>query len=193
MTFLYSKALHIIFVVTWFAGLFYMPRLFVYLTEAQDKTPGERAVLGEQFLPMQRRLWYGIAWPSAVVTLIMGLNTWYRYGATPDWLVYKLILVALLYAYHLSCHAIFRQQQAGIFRYTSTQLRMWNEVSSVFLVGIVFLVVLKDALSMLWGLLGLAVFVVLLLVAIRVYKRIREGSVEKEVKGDRQQAERLKG
>lgn len=174
MTFLYFKALHIIFVVTWFAGLFYIPRLFIYFTEAADKPEAERRVLQDQLALMQRRLWYGITWPSAVVTLIMGLSTWYNYGATPGWLVFKLCLVAVLYLYHISCHVIFRQQQRGVMRYTSTQLRIWNEVATIFLVGIVFLVVLKDALSMLWGILGLIVFTGVLLIAIRTYKRIRE-------------------
>ncbi len=126
---------------------------------------------------MQRRLWYGITWPSALITLVMGLSTWYNsawWNPTPSWLVYKLVLVFLLYLYHFSCHVIFRQHQAGIVRYTSTQLRVWNEVATVFLFGIVFLVVLKDALSMLWGLLGLVVFVAVLLMAIRLYKRVRE-------------------
>lgn len=174
MTFLYFKALHIIFVVTWFAGLFYFPRLLIYATEAAEKTQAERQTLLAYFLPMQRRLWYGITWPSAIITLVMGLSTWYNYGATPDWLVHKLVLVAGLYAFHYSLHILFRQQQRGDYRYTSTQLRVWNEVSTVFLFGIVFLVVLKDALSMLWGLLGLALLIGVLLVAIRVYKSMRQ-------------------
>ncbi|GAA4409073.1 CopD family protein [Nibrella viscosa] len=174
MTFLYFKALHIIFVVTWFAGLFYIPRLFIYYTEATTLPEGERTVLQRQLALMQRRLWYGITWPSAVITLIMGLSTWYNYGATPGWLIIKLCLVATLYLYHIACHVIFRQQQRGITRYTSTQLRIWNEVATIFLVGIVFLVVLKDAVSMLWGILGLIAFTGVLLMAIRTYKRIRE-------------------
>jgi putative membrane protein len=177
MPFPYFKALHIIFVVTWFAGLFYMPRLFIYFTEAQEKRATERSILQTQLGKMQRLLWFGITWPSALITLVMGLSTWYNsvwWNPTPSWLIYKLGLVFLLYLYHFSCHVIFRQQQVGIVRYTSTQLRVWNEVATVILVGIVFLVVLKDALSMLWGLLGLMVFVVVLMLAIRLYKRARE-------------------
>lgn len=174
MTFLYLKALHIIFVVTWFAGLFYIPRLFIYATEVQVQDEPVRTMLQAQFRLMQRRLWYGITWPSALVTLVMGLSTWYTYGSTPPWLIYKLVLVLGLYAYHGSCHIIFRQQQQGVFRYSSTQLRVWNEVATLFLFGIVFLVILKDALSMLWGLLGLFALIGLLLAAIRIYRRIRE-------------------
>jgi putative membrane protein len=174
MTFLYFKAAHVIFVVTWFAGLFYMPRLFIYNTEAAEQPdPAVREALHGQFRLMQRRLWYGITWPSAVITLAMGLSTWYNYGATPAWLVYKLVLVALLYGYHLTCHGIFRQQQRGELRYTSTQLRMYNEVATLFLVGIVALVVLKDLASLGWMLLGLVLFAGTLMVAIRIYKRVR--------------------
>ncbi|WP_461092340.1 CopD family protein [Spirosoma gilvum] len=175
MTFFYSKALHIIFVVTWFAGLFYMPRLFIYTTEAEQLDEPGRGLVQKQLLLMQNRLWAIIAWPSAIITLIMGLTTWYNYGSTPTWLIYKLVLVAGLYVYHGLCHAIYRQQQRGEFRYTSTQLRIWNEVSTLFLFAIVFLVVLKDALNMLWGLLGLFGLMILLMMGIRVYKRLRKG------------------
>jgi len=174
MTFLYFKAAHIIFVVTWFAGLFYMPRLFIYNTEAAElPEPAAREALQRQLLLMQRRLWYGITWPSAVITLAMGLSTWYHYGATPDWLIYKLVFVALLYGYHLTCHLIFRQQQRGNLRYTSTQLRIYNEVATLFLVGIVALVVLKDVASLGWVLVGLVAFAGVLMAAIRIYKRAR--------------------
>jgi putative membrane protein len=177
MSFLYLKALHIIFVVTWFAGLFYFPRLLIYFAEAQDKPEPEKRILQPEYARLQRLLWYGITWPSAVITLAMGISTWYNSGwwqPIPDWLVYKLMLVFVLYLYHFSLHILFRQQQAGIVRYTSTQLRVWNELATVLLVGIVFLVVLKNALSMLWGMLGLLAFIILLLTAIRLYKRMRE-------------------
>jgi putative membrane protein len=174
MTFLYIKALHIIFVVAWFAGLFYMPRLLIYFVEANDRPEPEKAALQGQLSLMQRRLWYGITWPSAILTLLLGGYTWYLYRVTPEWLQYKLFFVALLYLYHIWCHIIFRQQQKGIIKYTSFQLRAFNEGATVFLVSIVFLVVLKNALSMLWGLAGLVVFVALLLLAIRIYKNLRE-------------------
>ncbi|GAB2552610.1 CopD family protein [Spirosoma aerophilum] len=174
MLFFYSKALHIIFVVTWFAGLFYFPRLLIYATEAEARPEPDRSVLQDQLLLMQRRLWYGITWPSAIITLLLGLNTWYNYNSTPDWLVYKLMLVLGLYVYHGLCHIIFKQEQRKEFRYTSNQLRVWNEVATLFLFGIVFLVVLKDALSMLWGMLGLLALIVLLMTGIRIYRKVRE-------------------
>ena len=69
----YLKALHIIFVVTWFAGLFYMPRLFIYATEAGDRPEAEKNILRKQFAIMMKRLWYGITWPSAVITMVLGI------------------------------------------------------------------------------------------------------------------------
>lgn len=174
MSYLYLKALHIIFVVTWFAGLFYMPRLFIYFTEAQAKPEPEKSILQNQFLIMQRRLWYGITWPSAVLTLIFGPTMWYLYGATPTWLHLKLAFVLGLYGYHLYCHRLFKQQQNRIISWSSTQLRVWNEVATIFLFAIVFLVILKNALGMVYGLLGLTALMVVLLVAIRVYKQVRD-------------------
>lgn len=172
--YLYIKALHIIFIVTWFAGMFYMPRLFIYNAEAAAKPEGARQALREQFGIMMKRLWYGITWPSAVLTLILGLTTWHLLGVTPQWLVVKLIFVAGLYLYHISLHIIFRQQQQGIFKYSSQQLRIWNEVATIFLVAIVMLVVVKQSLSFVWGIVGLLLFVIILMSAIRIYKYLRE-------------------
>lgn len=174
MSFFYIKALHIIFVVTWFAGLFYIVRLFIYYAEAAEKPEPERSILQNQFRIMQKRLWYGITWPSAVLTLIFGLTMLYLYGGIPGWLVWKLAFVVGLYIYHFLCHSIFKQQQQGIIKYNSTQLRIWNEVATVFLIAIVFLVVLKNTLSMVWGIVGLLLFSALLMLAIRIYKRLRE-------------------
>jgi protoporphyrinogen IX oxidase len=174
MNYLYVKSLHIIFIVTWFAGLFYMPRLLIYFVEAAEQPEPEKSILQKQYALMQRRLWYGITWPSALLTLILGGFMFYLYGSFPQWLQFKLFFVALLYIYHFWCHFIFKQQQNGIITYTSLQLRIFNEVATIFLVSIVFLVVLKSTLSMLWGLLGLLLFIGVLLLAIRIYKRIRE-------------------
>ena len=170
---LYIKSLHIIFIVTWFSGLFYIVRLFVYVAEANEKTEPDRTILLTQFQLMSRRLWYGITYPSAVITLLFGGYLWYLYGITPDWLMVKLFFVVGLYLYHFSLDMIFRQQKAGIFKYNSQQLRIWNEVATVFLVAIVMLVVVKQSLSFVWALLGLALFIVLLMSAIKIYKNIR--------------------
>lgn len=175
MTFLYLKAIHIIFVVTWFAGLFYMPRLFVYIIEAHDKPEPEKSILLKQLKTMASRLWYGITWPSAIITLCMGAALLIT---QPEWLQYnfmqiKLALVLLLYGYHFSLQVLFNQLKKDIVKYSSQQLRFWNEVATLFLIAIVFLIVLKNALSMAWGLGGLIVVTLLIVTGIRLYKKFR--------------------
>lgn len=179
--YLYIKALHIIFIVTWFAGLFYMPRLFIYNTEAAEKTDTAREILREQFGIMMKRLWYGITWPSAVLTLIFGpavlfMGGWDKLLFEPAvrWLPIKLIFVVFLYLYHFSLHRIFKQQARGVFKYSSQQLRVWNEVATIFLIAIVMLVVVKENISLLWGLGGLVCFIVVLMSAIKIYKNLRK-------------------
>ena len=177
MSYLYIKALHIIFVVTWFSGMFYIVRLFIYNAEAQEKERVERDILTRQFSIMIKRLWLGITFPSAILTLIFGSLMWYLLGVTPEWLMLKLGFVVGLYAYFFTLNAVYRQQMKGIFRYTSQQLRIWNEVATIFLIAIVMLVVVKDNMSFVWGLLGLFLFVVLLLSAINLYKILRRKKV----------------
>ncbi len=178
--YLYLKALHIIFIVTWFAGLFYMPRLFIYNVEANTKEEAARKVLQEQFGIMMKRLWYGITWPSAILTLIFGIWVLFESGYAAivfqpagRWMLIKLIFVLFLYLYHFSLQKILKQQAAGVFNYSSQQLRIWNEVATIFLVAVVMLVVVKQNLSALWGVLGLLLFVVLLMSAIKIYKLLR--------------------
>lgn len=169
----YIKALHIIFIVTWFSGMFYIVRLFVYHAEAAALEEPKGSILREQYQLMSRRLWLGITWPSAVLTLLFGPLLWLQMDALPTWLAVKLCFVLGLYAYHFSLHRIYRQQAQGIFRYSSQQLRLWNEVATVFLVAIVMLAVVKQSMSWLYGLLGLVGLVAVLLLAIRLYKRVR--------------------
>jgi putative membrane protein len=171
--YLYIKALHIIFIVTWFAGMFYMPRFFIYNTEANEKPEQERNVLQRQFGIMMKRLWFGITWPSAVLTLIFGPWMWYLMGTFPQWLMIKLCFVVGLYVYHFTLRAIYQQQIHGIFKYSSQQLRIWNEVATIFLVAIVMLAVVKENMSVVWGLVGLIAFVILLMSAVRIYKLVR--------------------
>jgi len=181
--YLYLKALHIIFVVTWFAGLFYMPRLLVHNTEAGSKPEDVKKILREQFGKMMKPLWFGITWPSAVLTLILGLIVLFKGGwadtfRMQTWLHIKLTFVFFLYLYHFSLHILFKQQSKGIFKYTSQQLRIWNEVATIFLVAIVMLVVVKQNMSFVWGIVGLLVFIILLMSAIKIYKLIRKNSAK---------------
>lgn len=175
--FLYIKALHIIFVVTWFSGMFYIVRLFIYNAEAEARPELEKNILHSQYNLMIKRLWLGITMPSAILTLIFGTWTMYAFGYfnyVPDWLWIKLAFVLGLYAYHFSLHVIYTQQLKGIFKYTSQQLRLWNEVATIFLVSIIMLVVVRQNLSWVWGLAGLVLFILLLMSAIRVYKMMRK-------------------
>ncbi|TXH20533.1 MAG: protoporphyrinogen IX oxidase [Chitinophagaceae bacterium] len=181
MAYFYLKALHIIFVVTWFAGLFYMPRLLIYNVEANGNSPEAKSILQTQYAIMMKRLWYGITWPSAIITLIFGISLFINLNLIQIlfqkeglWILLKLIFVVGLYAYHLSIHIIFKQQISGQFKYNSTQLRIWNEVATLFLLSIVFLVVVKQGISIVWGLLGLITLMLLFLIIIKIYKKLRE-------------------
>ena len=172
--YLYIKALHIIFIVTWFAGLFYIVRLFIYNAEANEKTEPEKSILKNQFTIMIKRLWLGITWPSAIITVILGPLLIYINPAILDtWLWIKIGFVIGLYLYHYSLHVLYKQQKNNYFKYSSQQLRLWNEVATVFLISIVILVVVKQSLSVVWGLLGLLSFILLLLSGIKIYKLIR--------------------
>jgi protoporphyrinogen IX oxidase len=170
----YIKALHIVFIVTWFSGLFYIVRLYIYNTEANEKGEPDRSILHNQFNIMIKRLWFGITWPSAVLTLIFGPWMWYLLGVLPGWLLVKLGFVIGLYAYHFTLHAIYKQQMQGIFKYSSQQLRVWNEVATIFLIAIAMLAVVKQEMSVVWGLVGLILFVVALMSAIKIYKHLRK-------------------
>ena len=172
--YLYIKALHIIFVVTWFAGLFYIVRLFIYSAEANIKSEPERSILFKQLALMQNRLWYIITWPSAILTLIFGGWLWYLYGSLPTWLLVKLCFVLGLFLYHLSLHVIFKQQSKGLFKYSSQQLRMWNELATLFLIIIVMLAVVKQMLSVVWGIAVLFAFAIVMMIAIKLYKKYRK-------------------
>ncbi|MEQ9402994.1 MAG: CopD family protein [Cyclobacteriaceae bacterium] len=176
MEYLYVKSLHIIFVITWFAGLFYIVRLFIYHTEALEKEEPEKTILSNQLAIMSRRLWYVITWPSAVMTLIFGS---FLLVLQPEWLQQpfmhlKLAFVAGLFGYHYFCHRIFSQLQNGEKRYTSIKLRILNEVATLFLFAIVFLIVLKNEINWIWGTLGLISFAVILMLAVRLYKKLRQ-------------------
>jgi len=170
----YIKALHIIFVVTWFAGLFYLPRLMVYSAEAsllEDEK--SRSVLLTQYQLMKKRLLFGITWPSAVVTFLLGARLLMLYPLT-GWLKLKLLFVILLYLYHFSLQYVYTKQKQQQFGFSGQQLRLWNEVPTIILFAVVFLVVLKNTMDVWYGLAGLAALIILLMTAIRLYKHFRK-------------------
>lgn len=177
MTYLHFKALHIIFVVSWFAGLFYMPRLLVYHTEAQQKAEAVKEALSNEFRKMEKLLWNAIMVPAMWLTLITGATMIYL---TPDWLSQgwmhmKLTFVLGLVGYHFYTRKLILEIQKGQFRFSSMQLRLWNEVATIFLFSIVFLVVLKNSVDWIWGVLGLIAFAVIIMSAVKIVKKIREG------------------
>lgn len=172
----YIKALHLIFVVTWFAGLFYIPRLFIYHIEASLKPSPEKEILSNQLKLMTKRLWYIITWPSAVlctlfaIWLLVIIPGWLEQG----WMHIKLVFVLLLFAYHLKCHQIFKQLQRDEIKYTSKFMRIWNEGATLILFAVVFLAILKTTFSWVFGLVGILGLGIFLMLGIKLYKRIRD-------------------
>jgi len=173
--YLYLKALHIIFVVCWFAGLFYTVRLFVYYAEAQSKSKIEQTILREQYKVMLYRLWYIIAFPSAVIATVAGVLMLIDNSSLlkMPWMHLKLVFVALLWGYHLICHRFFKQIQKQSLKKSGNFFRLWNEGATLILFSVVFIVVLIITFNWLYGLLGLVLLAVLLMLGIRIYKRVR--------------------
>ena len=172
----YILAIHIIFVVSWMAGLFYIVRLFIYHTEANQKPEIERNILQKQFQIMETKLWNIITTPAMVLAVVAGITMLYLnpYLIQADWMLVKLAFVAGLIVYHFFCQRIINQLKLGKFVMTSTQLRLWNELATIFLVAIVFTVILKNAVDWIYGLLGLIVFSVVIMLAVKAYKKSRE-------------------
>lgn len=176
MEYNYIKALHLIFVITWFAGLFYIVRLFVYQIEATEKPSPEKEILGKQLSIMAKRLWTIITWPSAILAVgfaiwLISLRTFYL---TDAWMQVKLGFVFLLILYHLKCHQIYKQLQKGIVKQSSNFMRLFNEGATIILFAIIFLVMLRNAVNWIYGVLGLIAFSVLLMLGYKFYKRLRE-------------------
>lgn len=172
----YIKSLHLIFVITWFAGLFYIVRLFVYHAEAKDKLEPEQSILVKQYQLMQYRLWYIITWPSAVLASIFAfwllwiMPQWLQ----QEWMIVKLVFVVLLYLYHWKCHLIFKQLQKNEVKNSSNFFRVWNEGATIILFAVVFLVILKSAINWIYGVIGIFLFSMLIMLGFKFYKRIRE-------------------
>ena len=181
MLYLYAKAIHIIFVVCWMAGLFYMPRLFIYHTEAKSKSPVEYQVLHKQFTIMENRLWWVITTPAMYITVVSALLMLYINPGllSMGWMHIKLTFVAGLIAYHFISQQMMFKLRDEKLNWTSNKLRMWNEVSTLILFAIVFLVVLKSSLNWIFGVLGLLGLSILLMILIKLYKKYRKAKGEK--------------
>ncbi|MEC4112693.1 CopD family protein [Myroides pelagicus] len=176
MLYLYLKSLHIIFVVCWFAGLFYIVRLFVYYAETADMNKTEQTILRNQYTIMTNRLWNIITWPAAILTTIFGV---WMLIETPMWLSQpwmhiKLLFVVLLFAYHMKCHQFVKQINNRTLTKTSSFFRIWNEGATLILFSVVFLVILKSTVTWVFGVVGLVGLSILLMLGIKLYKNIRE-------------------
>ena len=136
-SYLWVKAFHIVFVASWFAGLFYLPRLFVYHAMSEDEPSKER------FKVMERKLFWGITTPGAILTIVFGLWLWLGYGFSGGWLHAKLVLVVLLIGYHHACGSLLKKFEAGKNTRSHVWYRWFNEVPVILLLLVVILVVVK--------------------------------------------------
>ena len=172
----YIKSLHLIFVITWFAGLFYIVRLFVYQIEASKKESPEKEILQKQYKIMAYRLWYIITWPSAVLASIFAFILLYL---TPGflempWMHVKLGFVFALYLYHWKCQIIFNELQKDEVKYSNNWMRLFNEGATIILFAVVFLVILKNAVNWIYGVIGIFLFSIIIMLGFKFYKKIRE-------------------
>ena len=173
------KSLHLIFVITWFAGLFYIVRLFVYQIEANDKPSPDKEILQKQYKIMTYRLWYIITWPSAVLSSIFAFWMLFFTDLGKAWLLMpwmqvKLGFVFVLYLYHYKCHKIYQELQNDEVKYTTNYMRLWNEGATIILFAVVFLVILKNAINWIYGVVGIMLFTILIMLGFQFYKRIRK-------------------
>jgi putative membrane protein len=157
------------------AGLFYIVRLFIYHVEANDRSELERITLQRQFEIMQHKLWYIITTPAMAISVLAGIAMiWVNpVLLSMNWMLVKLAFVLGLLVYHFLCQNIMNKLKQGIFTWSSTQLRLWNELATIFLVAIVFTVILKSAVDWIYGLTGLVVFSAVIMSAVKIYKYYR--------------------
>jgi len=172
--YLYIKALHLVAVVSWFAGLLYTVRLFIYHVEAAARPEPERSILNREYARMESMLWFRIAWPAMIATAVFGLWLMYLTGAwASGWFHLKAFLLTVLLAYHLVSGRILKDLAADRCRLSSLQLRLWNETATLLLFAIVFTAVLKNVPAAGKGMLGVAAFAAVLLGALRIFRRKR--------------------
>jgi len=171
----YIKSLHLIFIITWFAGLFYIPRLFVYQIEAFYKPSPEKEILGKQLKLMAKRLWFIITWPSAILAtffaiwLIILIPSW----LSESWMHVKLTFVVLLIIYHIKTHLYYKQLQRDEVKVTSNFMRIWNEGATFILFAVVFLVILKNSINWIFGVVAILLLGILIMLGFKLYKKIR--------------------
>ena len=163
--------------VSWFAALFYMPRLYIYHVEAKEQEEGEvLKALEDRFKTMQKKLWHIIGIPAGILTVGFGVGmiVLQPYLLEQPWMHLKLFFVILLIGYHVMTGRVRQKLAKGLPVWSSMKLRLWNEVATILLIAIVFVVVLKDTLSWIWGVAGIVGIAGLLTFAIFTYKKRRE-------------------
>ena len=173
MSLFFFKALHLIGVVVWFVGLFYLGRLFVYHREADERPEPERGSLKIQFALMEKRLYYGITWPGLCITIFFGTAMLMEWGL-PPWIHGKIGLVFLLVVYHLWCGHLRKKLLHEKCGWSGKQFRLFNEIPTLLLFSIVFLVVFKEAFSWTVFLLILAGLILVIGVTVNLLAKRRQ-------------------
>ncbi len=175
MDYLQVKAIHIIFVTSWFAGLFYLPRLLVYHREAHEKPEPDASILKGALVQYQKLLYKAIMLPAMVLALLSGSYMVYLNLELlfENWMLLKLFFVLFVVIYHFLCKRLMVEFEIDQYRFSSFQLRLWNEVATILLFAIVFLVVLKNTIDWLWALLFLIIFSVIIMLAVKLAKKRR--------------------
>lgn len=176
MAYLYIKALHIIFVVSWFSGLFIMVRYFVYHSEALLQLEPKKSILHEEYVKNEKLLYNIITTPAMVLTLVTGFSMIYlnQNLLHQTWFITKLCFLVGLIGYHFHCGFIMRKFKAGISIWPSFKYRLWNEVATLFLVAIVFIVTLKNFINWVYGTVGFIAFAVFIMLIVKLVKRLKE-------------------
>lgn len=162
--------------VSWFAGLFYIVRLFIYQVEAETNNQKGKEFLIPQYKIMQKRLWWIITTPAMILTVFFGLLMLHKNPSLIHfpWMKIKLVFVFLLMIYHFACQRILLKLQKNQLTLNSQKLRIWNEVATLFLVSIIFVVVLKSAMNWLYATISFVAVAIVLMIAIQWYKKTRK-------------------
>ena len=171
----YFVAVHIVFVISWMAGLFYILSLFIYHTEANDKPEPEKSILLQQFTKMEATLWKIICAPAMIISVVAGISmlTLHPMLLQMPWMQVKLSFVLGLLSYHFICQNIVKQLKNNQFKMSSFQLRLWRELATIFMIAIVFVVILKNAINWIYGLIGIMGVAMAIMIAVKLYKNYR--------------------
>ena len=172
MSYLVLKTIHLIFVISWFAGLFYVGRLFIYFKEASNYETNKKKILQDQFLLMTKRCMYIITWPSLILSTFFGLYMLHKNPSLIylNWMIIKLVFVTILIFYTAYCQKILLQMMKGSIKFSDFKLRLWNEFATLLLISIVSLAVLKTTLSWIKAIIIFVIIGILLFSLIKIYR-----------------------